>query len=303
MTAPTSTGLKWAIIATVISGFSVFLNALVVKGIDPLVHTTVKNSVAGICIILTLLFTARRSLPTLNKKTLFQLLAISLIGGSLPFYLYFVGLKEIGATQGALIQKTMVLWVALLAWPILKEKISGKLLLGIGLLYGSSLVYGVNSLTSINRGHILVLGATLLWAVENIIAKKVLAKVSPNLVVSSRMVIGSFILIGMLFTTHKASLVGQLSSTQWLMLSGLGVVLFTYVSSWYRALKFLPATVVSSILVGATIITSLLEASLTNHAYTFASLGQAILILIGVGLVVTSISRLWPQRTQTLSRI
>jgi len=284
-----STGLKWALAATLISGFSVFLNALVVKGIDPLVHTTIKNSVAGLLIFIVLLLSQDlRSKIQHPAKSFFQLFAIAIIGGSLPFYLFFIGLKDIGAVQGALIQKTLVIWVALLAIPLLKEKLSRYSLIGIILLYGSSLVYGIGSLTQFGRGHLYVFLATLLWAIENIIAKKTLKNLSPNLVVGSRMILGSFILIAMALTQNKIALVAKLNSTQWLMLSGLGIVLFGYVSSWYRALKYLPVTVVARILVGATVITSLLQAIFITHILKPLDLAQAILILTGVALVLRS---------------
>ncbi len=53
-------GLSWAIITTLVSGVAVFANGLVVKGIDPLVHTTVKNSFVGLA-ILTVLITKRQT--------------------------------------------------------------------------------------------------------------------------------------------------------------------------------------------------------------------------------------------------
>jgi drug/metabolite transporter (DMT)-like permease len=293
MTARQTTGLKWAIIATLISGFAVFINALVVKGIDPLVHTTIKNSVAGLLALLVLLPTAHRQLSAMSGKQWSQLLAIAVIGGSLPFILFFTGLKEIGAVQGALLQKTLVLWVVILAVPILKEKVTGKMLLGVGLLYASSLVYGLGSITAFNRGHVLVLLATILWAVENILAKTALKELPVNIVVGARMFLGTLMLWGLLLITNKGGLVGQLSQTQWAMLFGVGVLLFGYVMTWYRALKYLPVMVVAGVLVGSVVITTMLEALLIKHAYTPVNIGQALLIIVGVGLVISSGQKLW----------
>ena len=45
-----------------------------------------------------------------------------MIGGSVPFVLFFEGLARAEATQAAFIQKTLVVWVALLAVPLLRER-------------------------------------------------------------------------------------------------------------------------------------------------------------------------------------
>ena len=45
------------------------------------------------------------------------------IGGSVPFVLFFEGLARATATQAAFIQKTLVVWVALLAVPLLRERL------------------------------------------------------------------------------------------------------------------------------------------------------------------------------------
>ena len=121
-------GMKLAGMTAVISGFSVFLNGLVVKGIDPLVHTTVKNTIVGVLILMVLLVTGEGGqMRRLKGKERMKLVLIALVGGSISFALFFMGLKEIGGVQGAMIHKTLIFWVALAAVPLLGEKISGKM--------------------------------------------------------------------------------------------------------------------------------------------------------------------------------
>ena len=62
------------------------------------------------------------------------LLAVAVIGGSVPFVLFFEGLARAEATQAAFIQKTLVVWVALLAVPLLKERFRAPHALAIVLL-------------------------------------------------------------------------------------------------------------------------------------------------------------------------
>ena len=56
------------------------------------------------------------------------------IGGSVPFVLFFEGLSRAEATQAAFIQKTLVVWVALLAVPLLRERFGPPHALAIALL-------------------------------------------------------------------------------------------------------------------------------------------------------------------------
>ena len=48
---------------------------------------------------------------------------VAVVGGSVPFVLFFEGLARAEATQAAFIQKTLVVWVALLAVPLLHERL------------------------------------------------------------------------------------------------------------------------------------------------------------------------------------
>lgn len=280
-------GFKWAFLTALISGVAVFANGLVVKGIDPIVHTTIKNAAVGVLIIGVLLGAQQwQSIRKLSKKQWLYLLAIGLIGGSVAFALFFTGLKQTGAVEGAMIHKTLVFWIALLAIPLLGERVSRKMVAGIALLYFSNFFVGFRGFSSLGIYHLMILGATMLWAVENIIAKVALKDLHPNVVVAGRMVIGSVVLMGIMLITGKGPLVSQLTGQQWLMLMGVALLLFGYVMSWYRALKLAPATQVASILVGATVITNLLRTVFVTQEISVNMLAQSVSIVAGIFLVV-----------------
>jgi drug/metabolite transporter (DMT)-like permease len=294
MTTQQVQGVKLALMTATISGFSVFFNSLAVKGIDPIVHTTIKNGFAGLLVVMVLASSGQwKQIKHLSRKQAGWLLIIALIGGSLAFGLFFTGLKMIGAAQGALIHKTLILWVAMMAVPLLKEKLSWKMMLGIVLLYASSLVVGVKGFAGIQLGHGLVLLATLLWSVENVIAKMTLKTVSPNLLVTARMAVGSVFLGGYMVLAGKAPLALALTGSQWLMLLGVGLLLFGYVMSWYRALAILPVTVTAGILVGATVITSLLDAVFVSKVLSLTFVAQSALIISGIYLVIMAAMDGW----------
>ncbi len=118
-------GIYFALATAFISGLAVFLNKFAVGfWTNSSVFTTAKNLV--VAILLTSLILLVKKLPELkklSKKDWRQLIIIGFIGGSIPFLLFFKGLTLTSATGAAFIHKTLFIWVAVLAIPILKEKI------------------------------------------------------------------------------------------------------------------------------------------------------------------------------------
>lgn len=283
-------GIKMALITMMVSGVSIFINKFAVGAIKPaLVFTGVKNSLVGIMVIAFLIGAKKLSeIKNLNKKQIGQLLAIGIIGGSLPFYLFFTGLTQIPAVNGALIHKTLVLWVALLGIKFLKEKINLNQIIAILVLFASNLVVGGFKGFSFSTGELMVLGATMLWAVENVIAKKVLKNVSADLVTAARMGIGSIILItaAAIYYPQELASVVRLNNQQWFWMLLTATTLFAYVKTWYQALKQAPATMVTAILVGSTLITNLLSAIFVTHAWTGEMAIQAGMIVLGLILML-----------------
>jgi drug/metabolite transporter (DMT)-like permease len=225
----------------------------------------------------------------LNKKQWLKLVVIGIIGGSAPFLLFFKGLSLTATVNAAFIHKTLFIWVALLAIPFLKEKISSFQLLSFGtLLLGVYLFIRPENLT-FGLGELLVFLATFLWAVENVIAKVTLREVKPLIVAWGRMFFGSIILLTYILLSGGISQLVSGSGIQivWLLLSGL--ILFGYVVTWYSALKFAPATVVSAVLVIAAPITAVLNMIFVTQQIKASLIIPSLLI----GLSVFVISRLF----------
>ncbi len=287
-------GYLFAFSAMSISGLAVFSNSLVVKGIDPIVHTTIKNGFAGFLVMATLLL--GRQLPDLKthlKTSWPKLLVISIIGGSVPFALFFTGLKGITAPEGQLINKTLVIWASLLAVPLLKEKLTNKMVAGVSLVYGSSLLAGGWRASNLVEGHWMVLLATVMWATEAVLIRKWLKDVPVNVLLTARMGVGSIWLTALLLTTNKAPLVAALSVQQWGLLLLVGGILFGYVMTWYRAFKYLPVTVVSSVMAGAVVITTLMDAVFMGKQLSSQFAVTSILLLSGIYWVSMGLIDLW----------
>ncbi len=286
-------GFKLALITAGFSGVAVFLNSLTVKAVgDALVFTTVKN--LGVAIILGIILLRQKIDWQAVKMNWKSLLAIGIIGGSLPFYLFFQGLLTANPATAALIHKTLIFWVALWAVPVFKEKISMKQWLALGIIFGSNFIIG--GLPSLpaggwGRGEIMILGATLLWSIENIIAKVALKNLSAQVVGGARMIIGAVILLILTLVGGKINLIFKLNGGQWLM-TGLSMVMLTgYVLSWYKALKLAPVTLVATALTLATIITNMLSSIFITHNFNFNLILQSILLVIGTAVFVREASK------------
>lgn len=288
MNGNTTKGVYLALITAFISGIAIFVNKFAVTAIQPpVVFTAVKNAGVGL-LILAILLTLRKwkLVKKINRKELVYLLLIGIIGGSIPFYLYFTGLAQIPAANAAIIHKSLVIWVALLAIPFLKEKMSALQIFGVILLFGANLLVGGFQGFTFLEGEFLILIATIFWAIENVLAKKMLPTVDPDIVTAARMGFGSIILMLAAAITAPAALVKSLSltSTQWFFMIITMATLLGYVMSWYRALKYAPATTVTSVLVASTLVTNVLSAIFITHAWTVLMGIQGVLMIVGVSL-------------------
>ncbi len=286
-------GIKLALITAVVSGISVFINKFAVSAMpSALLFTATKNTLVALFIVGILLSTKKiTQIKFLSKRELALLFLIGIIGGSIPFYLFFTGLALVPAVNAALIHKTLVLWVALMAYPLLKEKLSKVQMIGLLLLFGSNLLVGGFKGFEFSRGEFMVLAATLLWSVENIIAKKVLSSVDSDIVTGSRMGLGALLLLGMTLLLEPQSFnqLFSLSTTQILWILATAITLMAYVQTWYKALQFAPAVTVSTILVSATIVTNILSAIFITHVWKLnIMIPQVVLVSVGLVLFVLS---------------
>jgi drug/metabolite transporter (DMT)-like permease len=281
-------GIYFSLLTAVISGFSIFINKFAVDAIKPALYfTSIKNfSVALLVFALILVTKEWKKLAKLSRRELVYLVLIGIIGGSLPFYLFFIGLSQTSAINAALIHKTLVFWVAIMAIPFLKEKISKGQILAVILLFAGNIFVGGFQGFKFSQGELMILAATILWAVENIFAKKVLSSVEPNIVTAFRMGLGSLILMTATFVSvpqvlHKSLMLSG-SQIFWILLTVLS--LLAYTTTWFRALKYASAITVTSVLVSSTLVTNILSAVFISHSWNWVLTIQAVLIFSGLFL-------------------
>jgi drug/metabolite transporter (DMT)-like permease len=186
---------------------------------------------------------------------------LAAVGGSIPFLLFFEGLARVASADAAFIQKTLVIWVALLAVPLLRERFSPWHLAAIALLVlGQAIIGGGVGGIRPGSGEVLILAATLLWAVETVIARKLLTGLSTLTVATARMGGGAVILVGYTLATTQWHALAAIGWHQWSWAIATGLILAAYVATWYAALARAGAIDVTALLIPGAIITALHQA-------------------------------------------
>lgn len=279
-------GLLLVLSTAIISGLAIFVNKYSVAVINPYLFAWLKNILVALLLCL-LLLTYRnfKDFKKLKLKDWGLLVIIGLIGGSIPFLLFFKGLSLTSAAQGSFIHKTMFIYVAVLATIFLKEKLSRWFLAGAGLLLLGNLLFLKTIAFSINFGDLLVLLATIFWAIENTVSKHVLKNIHPNIVAWSRMLFGSLFILLFLAISGQIGQLAQLNVKQigWVMITS--ALLFGYVTTWYRGLKYIPVSLATSVLLfGSTITTSL--TLLSGGGISFKEISATTIIAVGVIIII-----------------
>jgi drug/metabolite transporter (DMT)-like permease len=283
------TGILLALATAAVSGVSVLVNSYGVKAFDDAtVYTTAKNLVAAAVLLGVVGLGAGRGArltPPRSGRQWIALALVGVVGGSVPFVLFFEGLSRASSPQAAFIHKTLVLWVALLALPLLKERLQWGHWVAIGLLVVGQVGLAGGLPADFGTAGVMILAATLLWSVEVVLAKWLLAGVSSWTVGVARMGLGSAVLVAWLAVRGEAGALGALSRVQlgWVLVTG--ALLACYVATWFAALARAQAVDVTAVLVLAAPVTAALSATVNGTALAPQASWLGLLLLGGLVVV------------------
>ena len=291
-----ASGLVLAFATALISGVAIFANGYGVTafGSGGGVYTTAKNLVAAVLLLLVgvAVTRARSDEGFTRPRTGPQwagLIAVSVIGGSVPFLLFFEGLARASSVQAAFLHKTLLIWVVLLAWPLLGERIGALQVVAIGLLLaGQAALQGGVGEVGLGTGEVMILAATLLWSIEVIVAKRLLGSLSSLTVGTARMALGCVVLLSYLAVTGQFDDLLAVSATQWAWATLTGGLLATYVARWYLALARARAIDVTAVLVFGAVVTALLAMGVQGAEPQAAALA---LLVLGTVIAVVAARR------------
>jgi drug/metabolite transporter (DMT)-like permease len=294
--ASASSGVAAALVAAAVSGVAVFLNGLAVKGPGgPALHTTAKNAVAALVLGVAVVALTRRGSSTgwtrpTTATQVVGLAAVAVVGGGVAFVLFFEGLARASSTDAALLHKTLVVWVALAAPVALGERVGWPVVAGVaGLVAGQAIVAGGLDGVGLGSAEAMILAATLLWAGEVLVAKRLLGELSPLTVGAVRLGGGLLVLVVWMAATGALATIPDAGAEVWVWVLVTGLVLAGYVACWLTALAHAPATVVTAVLVLAVPVTAALDSAFRGAGLTPKL--EGLIVILVAGLVVA----VWPR--------
>ena len=283
-------GLTLVLVTAVVSGVSNFVNFKAVQTTNVDAWITLRNALVALLLVPPAFLLGHGSRARLSRADWARLATIGLVGGAVPFLLYFHGFQmaasQGGAASASLGYRSLFLVASVLGLLVLRERMPRRFLVAAGLLFaGNALLLGLTGpLWTEGTGFVLL--ATALWACEYTMSKRLLRTLSSGTVALGRMGFGAGFLLVYLGLTGQVGAIGAFGPGDWLALSLSALLLLAFVTTWYAGLRTVNLSVASSVLVLGFPITWLLGLVASQSGAPLAPMAGSLAILAGVGLVV-----------------
>lgn len=218
---------------------------------------------------------------------------LGFIGISFHQWLQSNGLQTAQATTTAWIVSTAPVFIALLAWMVLKERITLVQGFGVGVaLLGVIVVVSKGNLGNFFAGQFGVIGDFLIfisainWAVFSILSRRGLKEHPSTRMTFWVMTLGWLITSVAFFTQGGPAQLPHLDSRGWVAMIFLGIFTtgLAYIA-WFDALASLPATQTGAFLYIEPLTSMVVASLILGEQVTWASLLGGAVILLGVWLV------------------
>ena len=281
-----------AIFTVVVWGGTFIATKIALQEVSPATIVWLRFAMGVIILGVTVMLRKQFAIPEKSEWLYFALLGF--IGVAFHQWLQANGLKTAQATTTAWIVATTPIFIAILGWLVLKEKLNWIQVGGIATAaLGVLLIVSKGNLGALftgkegTIGDVLVLISAPNWAIYTVLSRRGLAR-HP----AARMMF-YVMLLGWLFTTVWIFGFGPgLSEIHNITLKGWGAILvlgifgsgLAYIA-WYDALQALPASQLGVFLNIEPLVTTLLAAALLNEAITLLVLLGGAVIIFGVWLV------------------
>jgi len=235
----------------------------------------------------------RGQLALPKRKDIPYFVLLGFIGITFHQWLQSTGLVTAQASTTAWIVATTPVFMAILGWLVLRERLAGLQILGILLaMVGVLLVVSKGDLGALSVGEfgtpgdILILISAPNWAIFSTLSRRGLQRHPAGLMILYVMGFGWLLSSALFFAGSGLSDVSQLSLNGWLAILFLGVACsgLAYIF-WYDGLQAIPASQVGAFLYLEPLIAMIVAASILNEPILLASLVGGGTILLGVWLV------------------
>lgn len=243
--------------------------------------------------ILGIAVVARRQFALPTRKDLGYFTILGLLGITFHQWLQSTGLQTAQASTTAWIVATTPVFMALLGWLLLKERLGwmkggGIALAGLGVI----IVVSKGDLAALstgrfgNPGDFLILISAPNWAVFSVLSRRGLRNQPAARMMLYVMSAGWILTTAQLLAGPGLAEIGQISLVGWLGVGFLGVFCsgLAYIF-WYDALQAMPAAQLGVFLYLEPLVAVVVAAVVLGEPLLLASLMGGMIILLGVWLV------------------
>lgn len=280
-----------ALLAVVIWGASFIATKVALREAPPIVVVWVRF-VMGLAVI-AVAVAARRQFRRVRPRDLASFAGLGFLGITFHQWLQSQALLTARATTTAWIITVSPVFMALLGWAVLRERVRASQVAGIGLAAaGVLVVVAGGDLSSLWRGGFgasgdgLVLLSALNWAVVSVLSRRGLARYPAALMTFWLLAFGVVFNSVLLAAGPGLGSLAQVSGEGWLALGFLGVACsgLAYIF-WYDALQVVPAAELGAFLYVEPLVAVVVAAVVLAERMTPLAFGGGVVILVGVWLV------------------
>jgi drug/metabolite transporter (DMT)-like permease len=283
--------LSKALFAVVAWGASFIATKVALRDVSPITVVWLRFGMGVVLIGLVVVLRKKFILPSWRDAAYFALLG--LIGIAYHQWLQSTGLQTAQASTTAWIVATTPIFMAILGWLALKERltllqIGGIVLASLGVLIvvsgGDLRALGMDQVGM--PGNLYILASAPNWAIFSVLSRKGLAYHAPDVMMFYVMGFGWLFSSLLFFGGPGFSEIGQLTLPGWVGIAFLGVACsgLAYVF-WYDGLQAIPASQLGALLYLEPLVTVIVAAFLLAEPILAASILGGVGILLGVFVV------------------
>lgn len=280
-----------ALFSVIVWGASFVATKVALQDVSPVTVVWLRFGIGVIIMGGMVRFRKQLNLPQKTDWLYFGLLGF--MGITFHQWLQSTGLITANAISTSLIVATTPIFMALLGWLVLKEKLTWFQFIGVNLAtFGVLLVISRGDLASLFSGHFGTTGDFLIlisapnWAIFSILSRRGLRNYPAAGMMFYVMSIGWFFTSILFFSSGDFYQIKLLSLDGWLAVSFLGIFCsgIAYIF-WYDALQKLPVSQTGAFLYIEPVVTFFVAGFVLGEAMALAALFGGVIILFGVWMV------------------
>ena len=181
-------------------GFTFSMAKQPLENVDPIVLSAIVYPISFAALIPI----TKSSFKIENREDFLDILVISILGGVLAPILLFYGLERINASEAVILTNAQIIFTVLLSSLFFGEKpngiigYSGIIIVFVGLFVATTELETSGSLFKYEPGKIMIVGAMLVWAIDNNISRRLTKRstIWPAKIAMLKFLIGGIILFG-----------------------------------------------------------------------------------------------------------